>query len=88
MLLEALVVAVIVGALAGWSAGQLAQGSGFGLIADIGIGVVGAMIDVWLLLEVGVPVGGYTAAAISAALIGAALSLGLFRLAHRHRRLL
>ena len=40
----ALLVAVIIGAVAGWLAGQLVQGTGFGLLGDILIGIFGALI--------------------------------------------
>ena len=39
---ETLLVILLVGLIAGWLAGQIVQGTGFGLIADIAIGVVGA----------------------------------------------
>ena len=41
---EVLIIFVIVGAIAGWLAGQIMKGGGFGLIGDIVVGVIGAFI--------------------------------------------
>lgn len=47
---------IIVGLLAGWIAGKLVRGRGFGIIADIALGLVGAVIGQWLFGRLGVPV--------------------------------
>ena len=41
---ESLLVILLVGLIAGWLAGQIVRGTGFGLIADIALGIVGALI--------------------------------------------
>ena len=41
---QTLLIILLVGLIAGWLAGQLVQGTGFGLVADIAIGIVGALI--------------------------------------------
>ena len=46
--LEALIVALIIGAVAGWLAGFVVKGRGFGLIGDIVVGIVGALVANWL----------------------------------------
>ena len=46
--LNALLVALVIGAIAGWLAGQLVQGTGFGLLGDILIGILGAVFASWL----------------------------------------
>lgn len=46
---QTLIIILLVGLIAGWLAGQIVQGTGFGLIADIAIGIVGALIGAWLL---------------------------------------
>ena len=43
-MLTALLIALIIGAIAGWLAGLLVQGTGFGLLGDILVGIVGALI--------------------------------------------
>lgn len=39
---------IVVGAIAGWLAGQVTKGSGFGLVGDIILGVVGALVGGWV----------------------------------------
>ncbi|HET7020303.1 MAG TPA: GlsB/YeaQ/YmgE family stress response membrane protein [Xanthobacteraceae bacterium] len=66
---------IIVGAIAGWLAGQIVRGFGFGLIWDILIGIVGAFIGVWLLTQLGfVPFSGFIGSIINA-VIGAVILL-------------
>ncbi|MFZ1097047.1 MAG: GlsB/YeaQ/YmgE family stress response membrane protein [Xanthobacteraceae bacterium] len=66
---------IIVGAIAGWLAGQLVRGFGFGLLWNIIIGIVGAFIGVWLLTQLGfVPFAGFVGSIINS-LIGAIVLL-------------
>ncbi|HEY7801007.1 MAG TPA: GlsB/YeaQ/YmgE family stress response membrane protein [Hyphomonadaceae bacterium] len=53
MTLGGILVAVLIGALAGWLAGVIVKGAGFGLIGNIVIGIVGALVAGWLLPMVG-----------------------------------
>ena len=82
---ESLLVILLIGAIAGWLAGQIVQGTGFGLIADIVIGIIGAFIGSWLLPKLGINLGSGIVAAIIAATIGAALLLLLLGLVGRSR---
>ncbi|MBV8633806.1 MAG: GlsB/YeaQ/YmgE family stress response membrane protein [Burkholderiaceae bacterium] len=66
---------LIIGAVAGWLAGKLVKGGGFGLLGDIVVGIVGAMIAGWL----GVGMGGFIGSIISATL-GAVILLFIIRL--------
>jgi uncharacterized membrane protein YeaQ/YmgE (transglycosylase-associated protein family) len=75
MTAETLLVILLIGAIAGWLAGQIVQGTGFGLVADIALGIVGAFIGTWLLPQLGVRIGTGIVAAIIAATIGAVLLL-------------
>lgn len=77
---EGLLVTLLVGVVAGWLAGQLVRGAGFGLIGDLIIGVVGAFIGAWLLPTVGVHLGAGIVAAIVNATIGAVILLLIIRL--------
>jgi uncharacterized membrane protein YeaQ/YmgE (transglycosylase-associated protein family) len=52
--LESILIFLIVGAIAGWLAGLIVRGVGFGLIGDIIIGIVGAFIAGWLLPKLGI----------------------------------
>lgn len=81
--IESLIVFLIIGAIAGWLAGLIVQGFGFGLIGNIVVGIVGALIAGWLLPRVGLAFGGGILAAIIHAVIGAVILLSLIRLVKR-----
>ena len=53
MPMESLIVLLIGGAIAGWAAGQIVKGYGFGLVGNIVVGVVGAFIGNWLFPQLG-----------------------------------
>ncbi len=78
--IESLIVFLIVGAIAGWLAGLVVKGYGFGLIGNIVVGIVGALFAGWLFPAVGLPMGGGILAAIIQAVIGAVILLVLIRL--------
>jgi uncharacterized membrane protein YeaQ/YmgE (transglycosylase-associated protein family) len=80
--MTALLIALIIGAAAGWLAGQVVQGTGFGLIGDILIGMAGAMIAALLfpMLGIGLALGGGLLGAIIVATIGAVILLVIVRL--------
>jgi uncharacterized membrane protein YeaQ/YmgE (transglycosylase-associated protein family) len=83
MTLEALIVIIIVGLVAGWLAGQIVKGSGFGLVGDIVVGLVGALIGGWLLPRIGLGLGGGLVGEIITAVIGAVILLVILRLVRR-----
>ncbi len=83
---ESLLIIIVVGLIAGWLAGLLVQGTGFGLLGDIVIGVIGAFFGSWLLPRLGVHLGSGLGAAIVAATIGAVVLLVLLRLVRRGGR--
>lgn len=66
---------LLVGLIAGWIAGQLVTGGGFGLIADITIGIVGALIGSWMLPRLGVHIGGGFVSAVVVATLGSVILL-------------
>lgn len=78
--IESLLIFLIVGAIAGWLAGQLVKGYGFGLIGNMVVGIVGAFIAGWLLPAIGLSLGVGMFAAIIRATIGAVILLVLLRL--------
>ena len=78
--IESLIVFIVVGAIAGWLAGQLVKGYGFGLIGNIVVGIVGAFIAGWLFPAIGISIGSGIIAAIIHATIGAVILLVLLRL--------
>jgi len=80
---ESIIIWLIVGAIAGWLAGMVVKGGGFGLIGDIIVGIIGAVIAGWLLPRIGIIIGGGFIAAIINAFIGAVILLIILRLIKR-----
>jgi uncharacterized membrane protein YeaQ/YmgE (transglycosylase-associated protein family) len=74
---------IIVGLIAGWLAGVIMNGGGFGVIGDIIVGIVGALLGGWLFSTMGVSTGGGLLGAIIVALIGAIILIFLLRLIKR-----
>ena len=83
MTLEAILIILIVGAVAGWLAGQIVRGMGFGLIGNIVVGIVGAFIAGWLLPRIGIVIGGGMLGSIINATIGAVVLLVIVGLIRR-----
>jgi uncharacterized membrane protein YeaQ/YmgE (transglycosylase-associated protein family) len=75
MAIEALITWLVIGAVAGWLAGLLVEGYGFGLIGNIVVGIAGAIIAGWLLPQIGFVLAGGILAAIVNAVIGAVILL-------------
>jgi uncharacterized membrane protein YeaQ/YmgE (transglycosylase-associated protein family) len=71
---------VIIGAIAGWLAGQFMKGSGFGLLGDIIVGVIGAFIGGYLFSAAGVELGGGLIGSLIVAFLGAVVLLFVVRL--------
>ncbi len=76
---ENLIVLLIVGAIAGWLAGQIVKGGGFGIAGNVAIGIVGAVIAGFLLPRLGITVGGGFLASVIQATLGAVVLLVLIR---------
>ena len=74
---------LIVGLIAGWLAGTLVKGGGFGLVGDLIVGVVGAFLGGFLFSTLGVSTGGGLIGSIIVATIGAVVLLFLIRLIKR-----
>ena len=72
-----------IGAIAGWLAGQLVRGGGYGLIGDIIVGIVGAVIAGYLLPRLGIHLGAGFVQSVISAFIGACLLLAVMRLVKR-----
>ena len=75
-----IIVFLIIGAIAGWLAGVVMKGGGFGLLVDIIVGIVGSVIGGWLFGLMGVSAGGGMIGSIVAATIGAIVLLFVIRL--------
>ncbi|NJO54439.1 MAG: GlsB/YeaQ/YmgE family stress response membrane protein [Bacteroidales bacterium] len=83
MSIEALIVLVIIGAIAGWLAGLIVTGYGLGLPGNIVVGILGAFLGNWLLGASGLMFGTSIIGAIIRATIGAIVLLLLLRLVRR-----
>src|SRR6202034_4856187 len=80
---ESIIVWLIVGAIAGWLAGMVVKGGGFGLIGDIIVGIVGGIIAGWLLPQLGIVIGGGIVGDVIDSFIGAVILLVIIRLIKR-----
>jgi uncharacterized membrane protein YeaQ/YmgE (transglycosylase-associated protein family) len=80
---EAILIILVVGAVAGWLAGLIVRGAGFGLIGDIIIGIIGAFIAGWLFPRLGLHIMSGMIGAIIHATIGAVILLLVIRLIRR-----
>jgi uncharacterized membrane protein YeaQ/YmgE (transglycosylase-associated protein family) len=76
---------LLIGLCAGWLAGQLTKGGGFGLAGDLIVGVIGAILGGFLFRLVGLAATGLLGQLIMA-VVGAVVLLFLLRLDRRHRR--
>jgi uncharacterized membrane protein YeaQ/YmgE (transglycosylase-associated protein family) len=83
MSLETLIIWLLIGAVAGWLAGLIVKGYGFGLLGNIVVGIVGSFIGGWLFGQLHLFTGGGYLGAIVGATIGAVILLLLIRLIRR-----
>jgi uncharacterized membrane protein YeaQ/YmgE (transglycosylase-associated protein family) len=79
---QSLIIFLLVGAIAGWLAGTLVKGYGFGLLGNIVVGIIGAYIGAWLFPQFGLGFDGLLGAIVSAT-IGAIVLLLLIGLVRR-----
>jgi uncharacterized membrane protein YeaQ/YmgE (transglycosylase-associated protein family) len=77
---EGILVILFVGLVAGWLAGKIVRGTGFGIIGDILVGIAGAFISSWLFPELGFHLGTGLVSEIIYSAIGAILLLLIVRL--------
>ena len=82
-MVESVIAWLVVGAIAGWLAGLIVKGGGFGLLGNIVIGIIGAVVAGWLLPQLGLSIGtGFVRAIINAA-IGGVIVLVIIALIRR-----
>ena len=80
--MDGLVWFLLIGLVAGWLAGQLTKGGGFGIVGDLVVGVIGALLGGWLFGLLGITAGGLLGALITAT-VGAVVLVVLLRLIKR-----
>lgn len=80
---QTILIWVLIGAIAGWLAGLLVKGFGFGLVGNIIIGILGAFVGGWLFGALGISVGAGIINTIISATVGAVLLLLVVRVLKR-----
>ena len=81
--MESLLILLLIGAIAGWLAGVIVKGYGYGLLGNIVVGIIGAFIGSWLLGMAGLFPGGGLIGQVIGATIGAVVLLLVIRLIRR-----
>jgi uncharacterized membrane protein YeaQ/YmgE (transglycosylase-associated protein family) len=81
--IESIIVWLIVGAIAGWLAGLVVRGGGFGLLGNIVVGIIGAVVAGWLLPQLGINLGTGIISAIINSVIGGIIILVILSLIRR-----
>jgi uncharacterized membrane protein YeaQ/YmgE (transglycosylase-associated protein family) len=74
---------ILVGLIAGWLAGQLMKGGGYGILVDIPLGIVGGCVGGWLFGLLGIWPGGGMIGSVIVAFVGAVILIGITRLLKR-----
>jgi uncharacterized membrane protein YeaQ/YmgE (transglycosylase-associated protein family) len=74
---------IVVGLIAGWLAGQLMKGGGYGVVADIILGLLGGVLGGWIFGKLGISAGGGMIGSIIVAFIGAVILVGITRVLKR-----
>lgn len=73
---------LIIGLIAGWLAGRVMRGGGYGIIGDLIVGIIGALLGGWLFGLLGIGAGGLLGALITA-FVGAVILIWLLRVIRR-----
>jgi uncharacterized membrane protein YeaQ/YmgE (transglycosylase-associated protein family) len=83
MSLTGLIWFLLVGLIAGWLAGKVMRGGGYGVVGDMVVGIIGALLGGWLFGKLGIGLGGGLIGAIITAFVGAVIFIFLLRLLRR-----
>ena len=83
---EGILVILVVGLVAGWLAGKIVRGTGFGIIGDILVGIAGALVASLLFPKIGIHLGTGLVSKIAYSAIGAIILLLVVRLVRRGGR--
>jgi len=86
-MLSGLVWWIVVGLIAGWLAGKVMRGGGFGVLMDIVIGMVGAVIGGWVFGLLGIYSNGGLIGSVLVAFVGAVILLWLVRMMKKTERM-
>jgi len=80
--MTALIWFLLIGLIAGWLAGRVMRGGGYGVIGDMIVGVIGALLGGWLFGVLGIGIGGLVGSLITA-FVGAVILIALLRVIRR-----
>ena len=83
MAAHGIIIWLIIGGVAGWLAGLVVRGGGYGIIGDIVVGIIGSVIFGWLFGALGLGLGSGIVGSIIAAAIGAVILILVLRLVTR-----
>lgn len=83
MTLSSLIWFLLIGLIAGWLAGRVMRGGGFGLVGDLVVGVIGALLGGWLFGVLGIHLGGGLIGPLITAFVGAVVLLLILRAIRR-----
>ena len=75
--------ALVIGAIAGWLAGVIVRGAGFGLVGNIVVGIIGALVAGWVLPQLHIELASGTLGSILDATVGAVIVLVILSLIKR-----
>lgn len=78
-----MIYSIVVGLIAGWLAGQVMKGGGYGILMDIVLGLVGGLVGGWLFGALGIGAGSGAIGSILVAFVGAVLLVALSRMLRR-----
>jgi uncharacterized membrane protein YeaQ/YmgE (transglycosylase-associated protein family) len=78
-----IIASLIIGAIAGWLAGLIVRGAGFGLLGNIVVGIIGALVAGWLLPRLGIVLASGTLGSILDSTVGAVIVLVILSLIRR-----
>jgi uncharacterized membrane protein YeaQ/YmgE (transglycosylase-associated protein family) len=70
---------IVIGLIAGWLAGKIARGEGYGCITDIILGLIGSVLGGWIFTKLGI-LGGGTLYSLAAATVGAVILVSIVHL--------
>jgi uncharacterized membrane protein YeaQ/YmgE (transglycosylase-associated protein family) len=78
-----IIAALVIGAIAGWLAGLIVRGAGFGLIGNIVVGIIGALVAGWVLPQLHIELAACMLCSILDATVGAVIVLVILTLIKR-----
>ena len=78
-----MIYSIIVGLIAGWLAGQVMKGGGYGILVDIVLGLLGGLVGGWLFGALGIGAGSGIIGSILVAFVGAVLLVAISRMLKR-----